>query len=138
MAASYTAILLAWRTSKDADESLSHVERNLRHLEEGILEPPLGADLPRFLLSSGKLTAKPEVHETVTLGHLVELYLASHAGAQESNTIYTARIHANHLNKTLGEGFVIQRLTGADLQSHVVRRTKANGRGGKPLSPATI
>jgi len=123
---------------KQADESLSLVERNLRLLEEGILDLPRGADLALFLLSGGKLTAKPEVHESVTLGRLVEQYMEAHVGAQESNTIYTARIHANHVTKTLGIGFAIQNLTAADLQSHVERRRKVKLRGGKPLSAATI
>ena len=107
-------------------------------LEEGILELPRGADLPLFLLSGGKLTAKPQIADVVTLGGLVDLYLGAHAGAQESNTIYTARIHANHLKKSLGDDFAVQNLATSDLQTHVERRAKAKGRGGKPLSPTTI
>lgn len=129
---------LGVETQKEADESLAVVERNLRLLEQGILELPRGADLPLFLLSGGKLTAKPEVVDVVTLGGLVGLYLGAHAGAQESNTIYTARIHAAHLKKTLGDDFAVQNLATSDLQAHVERRSKAKGRGGKPLSPTTI
>lgn len=129
---------LGVESRKEADESLALVERNLRLVEEGILELPRGADLPLFLLSGGKLTARPEVVDVVTLGDLVELYLGAHAGAQESSTIYTARIHANHLKKTLGDGFAVETLSTSDLQGHVERRAKAKGRGGKPLSPVTI
>ena len=114
------------------------MERNLRLLEEGILEMPRGADLPLFLLSGGKLSAKPEVADVVTLAGLVTLYMGAHVGAQEQNTIYTARIHAAHLKKTLGGDFAVQLLTTSDLQRHVERRAKAKGRGGKPLSPTTI
>ena len=39
---------LGAETQKEADERLSLVERNLRLLEEGILELARGADLPRF------------------------------------------------------------------------------------------
>jgi integrase len=129
---------LGVESQKEADESLAVVERNLRLLEEGILDLPRGADLPLFLLSGGKLTARPEVHEVVTLGGLIDLYMGAHVGAKEKNTLYTARIHANHLRKTLGDGFAIQSLTAADLQSHIQRRAKAKGRGGKPLRPYTI
>ena len=129
---------LGVETQREADESLSLVERNLRLLEEGILDLPRGADLPLFLLTGGKLTAKPEVADVVTLGGLVTLYMGAHVGAQESNTIYTARIHAAHLKKTLGDDFAVQLLTTSDLQAHVERRAKAKGRGGKPLSPTTI
>jgi len=129
---------LGVETQKEADESLAIVERNLRHLEQGILTLPRGGDLPLFLLSGGKLTAKPEVADVVTLGTLVDLYLAAHAGAQETNTIYTARIHSDHLKKTLGDDFVVQYLATSDLQAHVERRAKAKGRHGKPLSPTTI
>jgi integrase len=129
---------LGVESQREADESLALVERNLRLLEQGILEMPRGADLPLFLLSGGKLTAKPEVVDVVTFGEIIDLYLGAHAGAQENNTIYTARIHANHLKKTLGSDFPVQNLTTADLQAHVARRAKAKGRHGKPLSPTTI
>jgi hypothetical protein len=129
---------LGVETQKEADESLAVVERNLRLLEEGILELPRGADLPLFPLSGGKLTAKPEVVDVVTLGALIDLYLGAHSGVQESNTIYTARIHAAHLKKILGADFAVQGLSTADLQAHIERRARAKGRGGKPLSPTTI
>ena len=129
---------LGVETQREADESLSRVERNLRLLEEGILELPRGADLPLFLLSGGKLSAKPEIVDVVTLSGLVTLYMGAHVGAQESNTIYTARIHAAHLKKTLGDDFSVQLLTTSDLQGHVERRAKAKGRGGRPLSATTI
>jgi integrase len=64
--------------------------------------------------------------------------MGAHVGVQESNTIYTARIHAAHLKKTLGDDFSVQLLTTSELQRHVERRAKAKGRGGKPLSPTTI
>ena len=69
---------LGVESQKEADESLSLVERNLRLLEEGILELPRGADLPLFLLSGGKLTAKPEIADVVSLGGLVSLYMGAH------------------------------------------------------------
>ena len=72
--------------------------------------------------------------EIITLAGLVDRYL----GAQESNSIYTARIHANHLKKTFGDSFDVQSLTTAHLQAHVDRRACAKGRHGKPLSPVTI
>jgi hypothetical protein len=69
---------------KEADERLALVEPNLRLMEEGILELPRGADLPLFLLSGGKLTAKPEVHAVLTLGELVDRYL----GVRLFNTLH--------------------------------------------------
>jgi hypothetical protein len=39
---------------KQADESLSLVKRNLRLLEEGILDLPRGADVPLFLVHPTK------------------------------------------------------------------------------------
>ena len=75
--------------------------RRPRLMEEGILELPRGADLPLFLLSGGKLTAKPEIADVVTLERPGRPLHRSAWERQESNTIYTARIHANHLMKTL-------------------------------------
>src|SRR3954453_70994 len=68
---------LGVESQREADESLSLVEGNLRLLEEGILDLPRGADLPLFLLSGGKLSARPEVVDVVTLRGLVELYLGA-------------------------------------------------------------
>jgi integrase len=129
---------LGVESQKEADESLALVERNLRLLEQGILDLPPAVNLPLFLLSSGKLSAKPEIRAVLTLGRLVDLYLGAHQGARESNTLVTARIHANHLKRTLGEDFPIQNLTTADLQSHIERRKKLKGRGGRPLAAHTI
>ncbi len=129
---------LGTSSEKVADESLALVERNLRLLEEGILELPPGADLPLFLLSGGKRTARPEIAEPLALGSLVERYLTAQEAAQESNSLYTARIHAKHLEETLGPGFPIQTLITADLQRHIERRARMTGRHGRPLSPATI
>ena len=131
---------LGVESQREADEILSLVERNLRLLEEGILELPRGASLPLFMLSGGKLTApSPRSWACVlTLGGLVTLYMGAHVGAQETNPTYTARIHADHLKKTLGDDFAVQNLTTSDLQPHVERRAKAKGRAGKPLSLITI
>ena len=57
---------------------------------------------------------------------------------QESNTIYTTRIHAAHLKKTLGDDFSVQLLTTSDLQSHVERRAKAKAEAENLSARTTI
>ena len=81
---------LGTESQREADESLAIVERNLRLLEEGILDLPVGADLPLFLLSGGKRTARLEIAETLTLGSLIARYISAREGAQEENSLYTA------------------------------------------------
>lgn len=125
-------------TPQEAEESLVIFERNLRLFEDGTLTMPHGADLALFLLSGGKLSARPELTDRISLESLIDRYLSAHEGAHESNTLYTARIHADHLKRSLGARFPVQNLAASDLQAHIERRTKAKGRGGKPLSPATI
>jgi integrase len=59
-------------------------------------------------------------------------FLATHAGAHEKNTLYTAGIHFKHLIATLGERFPLAELTQVDLQRHVDRRAADE------ISPVTI
>ncbi len=70
----------------------ARVEETIRLLEQGRLEIPVGADPAAFILSDGKLTAKPVAHRAVTLADLFATYREKYpAGAKESSTAYTER-----------------------------------------------
>ena len=66
------------------------------------------------------------------LGFLRDRYLNVHADSLEKNTLYTARIHFDHMVTTLGEKFLLDDLAQDDLQAHVQRRTSMD------IAPVTI
>lgn len=57
---------------KTAESLLARVEDNLRRLEQGLTELPVGADLCQFLLSDGRSVVRPANKPTLirTLGGL--------------------------------------------------------------------
>jgi hypothetical protein len=94
-------------------------------LERGVLKRPEGVDVAAFIKHDGHPPAPAEsqkVSQKSCLGELCEGYLGAHGGAQEAKTLYTARIHLNHLIATLGRGFDLRRLELSHLQKHVDRR----------------
>jgi integrase len=92
-----------------------------------------------FLLSGGTHTSRPGAQAPpLTLAGLFARYREAHAGALEANTLGLVAIHERHLTATLGAAFPVATLALADLQRHVVRRSRSAGRRGKPLSPATV
>src|SRR5207249_55050 len=97
-----------------------------------------GADLAVFLLSDGKLSAKPKPARVFTLTELQALYAGAQAASLEQNTLDTVETHLKHLKGTLGARFAVGGLATSDLQAHIDRRSKDTGRRGKPLSPSTI
>lgn len=131
----------ALKTSKlaEAQARLLRLEENIRLVESGRLELPAAADLPTFLLSDGKLNSKPVTQAPVVLGQLLNLYCENLPdGAIEPTSLYTAKIHIKHLNRILGVGFPINRLTNADLQTYVAQRLKQRNWRKKTISPVTI
>jgi integrase len=125
---------------KEANGCLARLEENLRLLERGRLQLPPDADLPTFLLSDGKVAAKPQVVTTVlTLDALCQRYVEVHSnGAMERNSLDTVEMHLRHFRRTLGDDFVVSRLRQDDLQSHLTRRSKQKGIHKRKLSPVTI
>src|SRR5262245_53531470 len=127
---------------REAELAAAGVERVLLRLEQGLLELPPNDDIVAFVRRDGR----PRVEERpappppgMTLGLLREAYVSTHAGgAIEPSTLGTARTHLGHVVATLGADFRVARLTTADLQRHIARRSQARGRRGRPLSPVTI
>jgi integrase len=126
---------------REAEAVLARFEENIQLLERGRFELPTGADIGTFLLSDGKLTAKPSPEPAprpLTLGELRDLYIAVHAnGALEANSLDTVRMHLRHVVATLGESFPIGTLEVSHLQGHIDRRARKRYRG-RPLSAATL
>lgn len=124
---------------REAEDLMRKVERRLNLIEQGDLSIPADADPLTFLLSDGKLARPVEISVGLTLGDLCQKHLDSLPdGSLEANTIYTLKIHLNHIKKVLGERFRVDRLAFADLQRYVDARSKETGKRGRLISPVTI
>jgi integrase len=124
-------------TEEEAEAKAAHVKYLLLRLRQGLVELPATVDVVEFVRHDATPPAKRTVHRPKaskggTLGELRDRFLATHRGAYEKNTLYTAGIHFRHLIKTLGEVYRLSGLSQADLQKHVDRRSAVG------VSPVTI
>lgn len=123
----------------EARAALARLEDNLRRLALGLCSLPDGADLPLFLLSDGRLVAKPSPAAIQTLRELIECYFASiPEGNLESSTLYGMHIHAKHLQRMLGTNTLVTSLTAVHIQEYIRTRGSQVTYSGRPISPATV
>ena len=118
----------------EARQWKSRTEAVLMRLSQNLLQIPRGVSIADFILHDGKPPVDPELaqHRETTLHQLREAYLTTFSnGAIESNTLYTAGIHLDHIEETLDKKFILSGLTLGKLQAHVNRRAK-------DVSPVTI
>ena len=122
----------------EAEIKARQVDYLLMRLKQGLITLPEDVDIVAFLEHDGKaLNPGPTLPGTrrhaVTLGHLQDRYLSTHAnGTIEANSLKTCKLHLGHLTRELGSGFPLAELSLAKLQEYVNRRAEAK------LSPATI
>ena len=121
----------------EAENKVRQVNYLLMRLKQRLIVLPDGTDIVTFIEHDGK---PPEVGPTlaesprkaVTLGHLRDRYLATHAnGTIEANSLYTCRIHLNHFVGFFGEAFPLNELSTAKMQDYVNHRAKSK------ISPVT-
>ena len=120
-------------TKPQAEAKATKVGEIVELLERGVLKLPAGMDVTAFVKHEGQPPAPAEsqkVSQKSSLGELRDVYLRAHEASLEVNTLYTAKIHLNHLVATLGKGFDLKTLELAHLQKHVDRRCAK-------VSPAT-
>src|SRR4051794_14908180 len=87
----------------EALSCLDRLEKSLRFVERGLLEIAPGTDLGRFLVTGGKLKAKPAPEVEVTLADLLNRYQAEQLeGVKECSTRSTESIHIAHLLRIIG------------------------------------
>lgn len=121
-----------------AENHFNRLEQKLSDWKLGLLEIPPEADVATFLLSDGKRVDQPQAIQPLTLADLFDSYFSSLPdGALEENSLYTARIHRNHLQEVLGKDFPIESLTRDDLQRYIKERAKKKTRKGT-VGPTTI
>lgn len=97
--------LLKTTDRRTANAAVSRIDENIRLMESGRLTlPDETADLATFLLSDGKLTARPELPTVTSLNDLFAAYQkAMSNGSMEENSLGTIDIHMGHLRRVLSE-----------------------------------
>ena len=122
----------------EANSILSRVEDTIRLLERGRLEMPPNADPGQFILSDGKLNAKPVQSPAITLKELFSQYHETLLdGAKASVTIDGEKIHHQHLRRHLGASTVAKTVGVAQVQEYVRNRLSEKYRGDL-IQPETV
>jgi integrase len=122
----------------EAENKARQVDYVLMRLKQRLIVLPEGADIVTFIEHDGKPpdagpTLADAPRQVVTLGHLKDRYLTTHAnGTIEANSLDTCKLHLGHFSRALGDGFPLGELTLAKMQEYVNQRAKAK------ISPVTI
>ncbi len=122
----------------EAEIKARQVDYLLMRLKQGLITLPEDVDIVAFLEHDGKAlnpgsTLPGTRRHAVTLGHLQDRYLSTHAnGTIEAKCLKTCKLHLSHLTRELGSGFPLAELSLAKLQEYVNRRAEAK------ISPVTI
>jgi integrase len=108
----------------EAQTTAARIDYILMRVRQQLLEVPDEMDILTFIKHDGKPPAvAPRGVVNTTFATLRERYLATFGhGALESNTLYTAKTHLNHLGATLGDNYPIDKVRHADLQRHIDKR----------------
>jgi integrase len=122
----------------EAENKARQVDYLLMRLKQRLIVLPEGTDIVTFVEHDGKPPATGPTladapRQAITLGHLKERYLTTHAnGTIEANSLDTCKLHLGHFVRVLGEAFPVGELSLAKLQEYVNKRAKAK------ISPVTI
>lgn len=125
---------------KTATGMLATIEETLGLLKTGRLTIPSDVeDLGAWIVSGGKVTAKPKTKEIHPLKDVVADYFASTpAGAKSPNSVATERTHLDHFVEILKGSTPIDSIGVAELQAYVTKRSKERGIRGRKAQPETI
>ena len=129
------------RDVRQAESKCGVIEQTIRYLSDGMLSVPEGVDVGEFILSGGKLTARPVAvlpPRELTLEEICDLYDAS-THAKEESTRRTERTHVKHLLRILRPGSIANRLEKRDIQAYVDKRaSETYERTGQKTTKETI
>ncbi len=87
-------------TKAQAEAKATRAGEIVELLERGVLRLPDGVGVAAFVKLDGQAPAPVESQKNSqksALGELRDAYLKAHGAAQEAKTLYTAKIHLNHL-----------------------------------------
>ncbi len=101
----------------EAENKARQVDYLLMRLKQRLIVLPEGTDIVTFVEHDGKPpdtgpTLADAPRQAVTLGHLKDRYLSTHAnGTIEANSLDTCKLHLSHFCRVLGEGFPLGELS---------------------------
>jgi integrase len=123
----------------DASETKVRVEGTIRLLKQGRIEIPQDADPGIWIISDGKLKAKPTIStvEPACLGTVCDAYFKDQVDKADT-TLVGESTHINHLKKILGTNAILETLNLEAIQRYVTSRSKQNNRYGGKVSGKTI
>ncbi|MBY0458191.1 MAG: hypothetical protein K2V38_12695, partial [Gemmataceae bacterium] len=128
---------------REANETLARFETHARLVDQGLIDPPPdGADLGTYLVSGGKLAARPgqvAAPNRPTLRSLFDSYTRDFPrDTKEANTWVTEMLHLRNLRKKLDLALPLTHVTAQALQGYIDARSKESGKGKRKLSRKTI
>ncbi|WP_339734910.1 site-specific integrase [uncultured Gimesia sp.] len=118
----------------EIEETIVLIETGRISISDGMTEKEIG----NFILSGGKLTAKPTAIKSIKLETLWNEYAEKYAVGKEPSSIDTEKTHMNNLVLFMGN-IAIQSITTDKLQKYVKdRMNPPTNFKNKPVAPRTI
>jgi integrase len=129
------------RDIRQAESKCGVIEQTIRYLDDGVLTLPEGIDPGEFILSGGKLTARPVAvapPKELTLKTMFDGYDTS-IHSKEESTRRTERTHVKHLLRILRPQTIVDRIEKKDVQAYVEKRAgETYKRTGRKTTKQTI
>jgi hypothetical protein len=119
------------KSDREAERACALIEETIQDLERGKLAMPTDADPVSFIISGGKIAARPQAvsiqfQETPpppTLRQVFDTYVATLTpGSKEANTIETEAVHRRHFLRIFGESLAFDSLEVDGVQRYVDAR----------------
>ena len=112
----------------EAEAKADQVDYLLMRLSQGLLALRSDGDIVAFVRHDGLIPQPaPVMRGEPTLADLRDRYIETHEASLEHHTVRGVRRHFRHQCRLLGDGFPIRKLSLADLQGYVEKRSKARG-----------
>jgi integrase len=111
----------------------------IRLLNQGRISVPDHADPGIWIISEGKLTAKPSgsASNLLLLGEICDAYYRDQLDKADT-TLQGEAIHINHLKRGLGQNIKLASLTPDTMQSYINKRVAEDNRYGGKVSGKTV
>ncbi len=120
-------------TAREAERACALIEETVEDLKRGKLQMPQDADPAEFILSGGRVAAKPkkasvradETAEPTTVKWVFDTYFENLTpGSKEANSLGTETVHRKHFVRLLGEKVAFESLGVETIQKYVDKRVR--------------
>lgn len=129
---------LKTKDHRTAKSKQIRLEDTIQLVESGLVELPVGIDVPSFLLSEGKKLGKTVLKDCKMTEAFDEFFEQIPAGNLELSSVKTMKTHRGHLERLLGTRQYLGAIDVTVLQNYIGKRAKEKGRRGRKISATTI